>query len=106
MCLVTQCRCSVLLLFLAASLAQQTLSPPPLSSITLPQGFQIALYTNSSLPNARQLTISQAPEGAPEGNIIYLGSTTGNVFPTLLPGTALARKPVVTGRPEAEDRSL
>ena len=71
--------CVCLTLFSIAAFAQQTLAPPPFSSLTLPEGFQIALYTGNALPSARQMTISESPEGAPDGNIVYVGSSGGNV---------------------------
>ena len=71
--------CLCLALLSTASFAQQTLAPPPFSSLTLPEGFQIALYTGNALPNARQMTISESPVGAPDGNIVYVGSSAGSV---------------------------
>ena len=73
-----------LLTALGIASAQLTLPAPPFSSLSLPEGFQIALYTDYALPSARQMTISEGPEGAPDGNIVYLGSSGGNVSPLLL----------------------
>lgn len=71
--------CIALAFGVASAQETASLKQPPFSSITLPEGFQIALYTGDSLPAARQMTISEAPEGAPEGNIVYLGSRGGYV---------------------------
>ena len=64
---------------IALARTQEALEPPPFSSLTLPEGFQIGLYTKNSLYKPRQMTISAGPEGAPEGSIVYVGSSSGYV---------------------------
>ena len=64
---------------LALARTQEALEPPPFSSLTLPEGFQIGLYTTNSLYKPRQMAISAGPQGAPEGSIVYVGSSSGYV---------------------------
>lgn len=56
----------------------------PLHTIKLPEGFQIALYTQQAVPGARQLAISHGKSKAhPHAVIVYVGTIIkpGNVSP-------------------------
>lgn len=52
----------------------------PLEDIVLPPGFSIQLYADRSVPEARQLALSQGKNsGFPNATIVYVGSRGTNV---------------------------
>lgn len=67
----------VLALLAPLVLGQPAVQPSqlPLSLITLPEGFNISLYTDQTVTDARQLALSQGFNSEfPNAVIIYVGS--------------------------------
>ena len=78
-------RCAALVsLFCAititSAVAQTSSAALPLSSVQLPPGFQIGLYTQQPVTDARQLALSRGfNQAAPDAVIVYVGSTGSTV---------------------------